>query len=90
MIAVNEFRSNRFNRMGISSYGQEGEDRVLPPFYSWSMDDNSPSGFYVDVGAHDPFRFSNTYLFYRLGWSGINIDAAPGSMRKLRFIDLEI
>jgi FkbM family methyltransferase len=25
-------------------------------------------------------RFSNTYLFYKRGWNGINIDAMPGSM----------
>lgn len=37
-------------------------------------------GFYVDVGAHHPKRFSNTYFFYKMGWSGINIDAMPGSM----------
>lgn len=38
------------------------------------------NGFYVDVGAHHPQRFSNTYYFYLLGWRGINIDAMPGSM----------
>jgi len=29
------------------------------------------TGFYVDVGAHHPKRFSNTYFFYKKGWSGI-------------------
>ena len=24
-------------------------------------------GFYIDVGAHHPKRFSNTYLFYKKG-----------------------
>lgn len=37
-------------------------------------------GFYVDVGAHHPVRYSNTYYFYQRGWRGINIDAMPGSM----------
>jgi FkbM family methyltransferase len=41
-------------------------------------------GFYVDVGAHQPVRFSNTYFFYRRGWCGVNIDAMPGSMAKFR------
>lgn len=41
-------------------------------------------GFYVDVGAHHPMRFSNTYFFYRMGWSGINIDAMPGSMKEFK------
>jgi FkbM family methyltransferase len=33
------------------------------------------------VGAHHPQTFSNTYFFYKMGWRGINIDAAPGSMQ---------
>jgi FkbM family methyltransferase len=50
-------------------------------------------GFYVDVGAHHPFRFSNTYFFYKKGWRGINIDATPGCMRlfnKFRPRDLNL
>lgn len=42
--------------------------------------ENKADGFYVDVGAHHPRRFSNTYLFYASGWCGINIDAVQGSM----------
>jgi FkbM family methyltransferase len=53
------------------------------------------SGFYIDVGAHHPFRFSNTFIFYKQGWRGINIDAMPGSMKifqkkRPRDINLEI
>jgi FkbM family methyltransferase len=39
-------------------------------------------GFYIDIGAHDPVRFSNTQYFYEKGWRGINIDATPNSMKK--------
>lgn len=62
--------------MGERSYSQEGEDRILDRLFG-----SQPEGFYVDVGAHHPMRFSNTYLFYRRGWRGVNIDATPGSMR---------
>lgn len=58
-------------------YSQDGEDLVLNRLL-----DGQAQGFYVDVGAHHPVRFSNTYLFYRRGWRGINIDAMPGSMQK--------
>lgn len=34
-------------------------------------------GFYVDVGAHHPERYSNTAWFYSRGWRGINIEADP-------------
>lgn len=58
-------------------YGQDGEDLILNRLL-----DGQALGFYVDVGAHHPVRFSNTYLFYQRGWCGINIDAMPGSMKK--------
>ena len=35
------------------------------------------AGFYIDVGANDPITDSVTRMFYDLGWSGINIEAAP-------------
>jgi FkbM family methyltransferase len=63
------------DRRGRRSYSQEGEDRILHRMFEFQG-----PGFYVDVGAHHPFRFSNTYLFYRSGWRGVNIDACPGSM----------
>jgi len=47
----------------------------------------------VDVGAHHPMRFSNTYFFYKKGWNGINIDAMPNSMKsfeKFRPRDINI
>ena len=64
---------------GEKSYSQEGEDRVLSRYFH-----GSKPGFFVDVGAHDPFRFSNTHLFYQKGWRGVNVDAAPGSMTLFR------
>jgi FkbM family methyltransferase len=93
---LNQARLDRINRRGQSSYGQEGEDKVLASLLFKAHGGFLPvTGFYVDVGAHDPFRFSNTYFFYKRGWSGINIDAAPGSMRSFeakrsRDLNLEI
>lgn len=57
------------------SFSQEGEDLVLKRVF-----EGQEQGFFVDVGAHHPQRFSNTYLFYLKGWRGINIDAMPDSM----------
>lgn len=64
-----------FPDYGQTSYSQEGEDILLHRFLT-----SVETGFYVDVGAHHPKRFSNTYFFYRRGWRGINVDATPGSM----------
>jgi len=70
------------------SYSQGGEDRVLKDLL-----ENKSTGYYVDIGCHHPFRFSNTYLFYRRGWNGLCVDALPGtveSFRKWRPRDLAI
>ena len=70
------------------SWSQEGEDILLLRIFGDQND-----GLYVDVGAHHPKRFSNTYLFYKRGWRGINIDAMPGSMKlfhKMRPRDINL
>ncbi len=41
-------------------------------------------GIYVDIGAHDPVRWSNTKKLAERGWWGINIDPLPGSAEKFR------
>jgi FkbM family methyltransferase len=61
------------------SYSQEGEDMILRRLFGLKSD-----GFYVDVGAHHPRRYSNTNFFYKLGWSGINIEPNPDAMRVFR------
>lgn len=60
------------------SYSQDGEDMVMRALFEHLP--KGYRGFFVDVGAHHPVRFSNTYHFYKKGWRGINIDATPGSM----------
>lgn len=76
-IAINFFVSifDKSWNYSKKSYSQEGEDLILADFF-----ENKKNGFYIDVGAYHPFRFSNTYLFYKKGWRGINIDATPDSM----------
>jgi FkbM family methyltransferase len=58
-----------------NSYSQEGEDLILERFF-----EGRKSGFYVDVGAHHPTRFSNTFRFYKRGWRGINIEPNPEAL----------
>lgn len=51
-------------------YSQFGEDVFLRSFFRGKKS----AGFYVDVGANHPMRCSNTYLLYKNGWRGINIE----------------
>ncbi len=59
-------------------HSQDGEDIILNSLMNDPM--NTHKGFYIDIGAHHPIIYSNTQNFYEKGWTGINIDARPGSM----------
>jgi len=67
---------NYIYKFSSRSFSQFGEDLVLFNFFN-----RSEKGFYIDIGAYHPYKFSNTYFYYRRGWQGINIDARPGSMK---------
>lgn len=69
---LKEFYRNNISKYKNLSFSQEGEDRILSRYF-----EGQSHGFYIDIGAHHPFRFSNTYLFYKEGWKGINIEANP-------------
>ena len=87
---IRKFYDDKINPFYVKSYSQEGEDLILNRIL-----DEKKGGFYIDVGAHHPKRFSNTFFFYNRGWRGINIEARPGSKKSFdkvrpRDINLEI
>lgn len=90
ILMLRSTKFNFFDGYSFKSYSQDGADHILRNYFS-----KVKNGFYVDIGAHHPRRFSMTQIFYRKGWSGINIDAMPGSMKEFcrkrtRDINLEI
>lgn len=42
---------------------------------------NRDKGIYLDVGCQHPISNNNTYLLYKKGWSGINIDLDAKSIQ---------
>jgi FkbM family methyltransferase len=60
------------------SWSQHGEDVLIDRLLG-----HPRAGFYVDVGAYDPARFSNTARFYRRGWRGINVEPNPARFRRV-------
>lgn len=70
------------------TYSQTGEDLILNVLLK-----NKKRGFYVDIGANDPKKFNNTFLFYKNGWSGINIEPNTKKIdlfKKIRKRDLNL
>ncbi|MEJ7848398.1 MAG: FkbM family methyltransferase [Pyrinomonadaceae bacterium] len=53
-------------------YSQGGEDAVASNTFQSLIP--VKNGFFLDVGAYHPYHHSNTYLLYKAGWRGINID----------------
>jgi len=61
-------------------YSQNSEDFLL-----WVLfNDQTAPGYFVEVGALDGVRFSNTYSFEQAGWTGICIEAHPDYIELLR------
>ncbi len=88
--SVGSFNNKYLKRYSRRSYSQDGVDIILANYFNWTK-----NGFYVDIGAHHPRRFSNTLYFYEKGWCGLNVDAMPGSMKlfnrsRKRDINLEL
>ncbi len=67
---------NYYFKRGQMSYSQAGEDMILNCIFL-----SKSKGVYVDVGANHPTKASNTYYFYKKGWTGINIDASPDAIQ---------
>lgn len=85
---IRSFLKSKRDLKPFYSFSQEGEDMVLSRIFS-----DKNKGFYVDVGAHHPMRFSNTYNFYKQGWQGVNIEPNPDSFnlfRKYRPKDINV
>ncbi len=60
-------------------YSQCGEDITAATVIHHFLKVNK--GFFVDVGSFHPHKSSNTFLLYKKGWRGINIDPRPGSKK---------
>lgn len=54
-----------------ATYAQAGEDAHIARRLA---DIDLTNGIYVDVGANQPTRISNTYLFYRRGYHGVAVE----------------
>ncbi len=59
-------------------YSQTGEDLILKHVI------HKKHGFYIDIGANHPIHYNNTYMLYKKGWSGINIEPNKQLIKKFQ------
>lgn len=53
-------------------------------FLAYSYFNGKKNGFFVDIGAHNGEWINNTYIFEKLGWNGICIEADPDNFELLK------
>lgn len=92
VIGIYSSISFKYNPYVRRIYGQDAEEVYL----SEKIGEKYGYGykcFYVDVGAHHPYRFSNTHWAYVMGGHGINIEPnadAIEQFNKMRCRDINI
>ena len=59
-----------------NSYSFGGSDLLIDYIFK-----SKKRGFYLDVGCQHPVSNNNTYLLYKRGWNGMNIDLDPKNIR---------
>lgn len=66
---IREYMSN--------SYSQNWEDVEIDKLLNFPKE-----GFYIEIGAYDPKRLSNSYRFYKRGWRGVVVEPNPSVRKK--------
>lgn len=75
---ISEMYRKFCREIACGSYAQDWEDKAIEKLI------NKNRGFYVDIGAYQPKRLSNTYLFYKKGWRGIVVEPNPEVISKFK------
>lgn len=84
----NFLKKKYYEKYSKKSYALSSVDLVIERIFK-----NRKNGIYIDVGCNHPIKYNNTYLLYKKGWSGLNIDLDQTSINefnKLRKRDVNI
>jgi len=73
------FKNNFFIKK--KTYSMDGEDLIIFDYFK-----NKKEGFFIDVGCYHPIHRNNTFLLYKKGWRGINIDIHSFSIDLFNYI----
>ena len=65
-----------YNKYSKKSYSISNVDLIIDRLFN-----NINNGVYIDVGCNHPIKYNNTYILYKKGWRGINIDSDKDSIK---------
>ena len=60
-----------------TSYSISNVDLIIDRMFA-----NKSKGNFIDLGCNHPIKFNNTYLLYKRGWRGLNIDLHQTSINE--------
>ena len=66
---INLIKKLYYERYTKKSYSISNVDLIIDRMFS-----KVEKGVFIDLGCNHPIKFNNTYLLYKRGWRGINID----------------
>ena len=73
------FKKLYYTRYKKSSYSISNVDLIIERIFS-----KIKKGIYVDIGCNHPIKYNNTYLLYKKGWNGINVDSDEKSISEFK------
>ena len=66
-----------YEKYSKKSYSISNVDLIIDRLFS-----KKQKGIYMDIGCNHPIKFNNTYLLYKRGWNGINVDLDQTSINE--------
>ena len=66
---INLIKKLYYEKYTKKSYSISNVDLIIDRMFS-----KVKRGVFIDLGCNHPIKFNNTYLLYKRGWRGINID----------------
>lgn len=70
-----------YNKYSKKSFSISSVDLILERIFS-----NFKDGIYLDIGCNHPIKYNNTYLLFKKGWRGINVDLDSESIKQFNLM----
>ena len=78
MKILKEFYYNKYSK---KSFSISNVDLIIERIFS-----NLNHGIYLDIGCNHPIKYNNTYLLFKKGWKGINVDLDSESIKQFNLM----
>ena len=68
---INLIKKLYYEKYTKKSYSISNVDLIIDRMFS-----KVEKGVFIDLGCNHPIKFNNTYILYKRGWNGMNIDSS--------------